>query len=274
MQWQVHSLPNNITIGSLTLNAPATLNALTVEMGQEFSAQCRQITESMATDNNNNLTAIVLTGRGKAFSAGGNLDWLMGLGDNNSVHANTDAMLQFYSSFLCVRDIPVPVVAALTGPAMGAGAGLALACDLRTAHGSNMMLLGLHFARLGLHAGMGVSHFLSSALGNQSGIINELLLTGKTLSAQECLALGLVNRVSDDAQKSAFALATEISQQHPVAVRTMLQTLRQRQDQGLQQALQREAYAQAVCYARGDWGEGIRAVAEKRDPRFDPYHAR
>jgi enoyl-CoA hydratase/carnithine racemase len=59
-----------------------------------------------------------------------------------------------------------------------------------------------------------------------------------------------------------------------VAMRTMLQTIRQRQDDGLEQALQREAMAQAVCYAREDWGEGLEAVANKRDPVFDPYHTK
>ena len=281
MARQVLEIPDShSTIGSLTLNAPATLNALTVEMGTEFSAKCRQITESLVKDNNNNMAAIILSGRGQAFSAGGHLDWLLSF-RHNSVHANADAMLSFYKSFVCsIRQIPVPVVAALSGPAVGAGAGLALACDLRTAqrsndnnNKSNTMLLGLHFTRLGIHAGMGASHFLAHALGHRSGILNEILLLGKTLSVQECCELGLVNRVSDDdddnntAQESAMALAQEIAQQHPVAVRTMLQTLRQRQDDcGLEQALQREAWAQAACYARGDWGEGIRAVAEKRDP--------
>jgi enoyl-CoA hydratase/carnithine racemase len=67
-------------------------------------------------------------------------------------------------------------------------------------------------------------------------------------------------------------LATNISTQHPVAIRTMLQTIRQRQDDGLEQTLQREALAQAICYNRDDWGEGVNAIAEKRDTVFDPYH--
>mgnify|MGYP000190435129 CR=1 FL=1 len=87
-----------------------------------------------------------------AFSAGGDLRWLRSLRDN-SVHANADLMRQFYQSFLCLRrELPVPVIAALHGPAMGAGAGLALACDLRTAAPRDK-ILGLHFSRLGIHTG-------------------------------------------------------------------------------------------------------------------------
>jgi enoyl-CoA hydratase len=274
VQWDVRPLPDcpSRFVGTITLNSPLTYNALTVEMGVEFSALCREITQNLTNVEHQEVVAIVLQGGGdKAFSAGGNFDWLHSL-RHKSVHANTDAMLQFYRAFLCVRQLPVPVIAALQGPAVGAGAGLALACDLRTAVSNKRIILGLNFTRLGIHAGMGVSHSLLQA-GVPSAVLNELLLTGKSLSGEECLELGLVNRLATNATKAAWELASEIGKGHPVAVRTMLQTLRQRQDQGLEQALQREAYAQAVCYAREDWGRGVHAVAEKRDPVFDPYHS-
>jgi enoyl-CoA hydratase/carnithine racemase len=188
------------------------------------------------------------------------------------VHHNADLMLNFYNSLLCIRKVPVPVIAALHGPAMGAGACLALACDMRTAS-PKPRILGFNFSRLGIHSGMGGSHLLERALGGSSAIINEILLTGKVLSGQEAYDMGLVNRLEDDAKGAAYELAAEVAKQNPVAVRTMLQTVRQRQDVGLEQALQREAYAQAVCYNRDDWGEGVNAVAEKRDPSFGPYHS-
>lgn len=114
------------------------------------------------------------------------------------------------------------------------------------------------------------------ALGGPSAKLNEILLTGKILSGQEAFELGLVNRLVDtgeDAKASAHDLATTIADQtHPVAVRTMLQTIRQRQDSGLEAALQREALAQAVCYSRRDWGEGVHAVEDRRPPQFHGYH--
>lgn len=258
-------------IGTITLQAPKTYNALTVEMGREFLELCRRLEHDFLSINETECHAIVLVGQGDdAFSAGGNFDWLRSL-KNNSVHQNADMMLQFYKSFLCIRTIPIPVIAALQGPAIGAGAGLALACDLRTA-AEKPKILGFNFSRLGIHSGMGSSHLLKSALGAPSAILSEILLTGKVLSGRESFDLGLVNRISNDAKADAYALAREISQQHPVAVRTMLQTIRQRQDEGLEGALQREAISQAVCYNRGDWGEGVNAVAEKRNPRFGPYY--
>lgn len=257
-------------IGTITLQSEKTYNALTVEMGVEFSEVCRQITHDLTTGGQD-VPAIVLTGQGEnAFSAGGNMEWLKSL-RHNSVHHNADLMMNFYNSFLCIRKVPVPVIAAIQGPAIGAGAGLALACDLRTA-ARKERILGLNFARLGIHSGMGGSHLLERAMGAPSALMNEILLTGRILTGQECMDLGLVNRLSDDPKGDAYELAAEIAKQHPVAVRKLLMTLRVRQDEGLDRALQREALAQALCYARDDWGEGVTAVAEKRSPVFEPYH--
>lgn len=271
--WGTKPVPDrpDRSIGFLTLNSPSTYNALTVEMGKEFSALCHELTEKITFDQD--VAAIVLRGGGdKAFSAGGNLEWLHSL-RSKSVHANADQMVRFYKSFLSIRDIPVPIIASLQGPAVGAGAGLALACDLRTAVKGHRIILGLNFTRLGIHAGMGSAHWLMRALGGSQGTLNELLLTGRMLSGEECLELGLVNRLSEDSNECAWNLAVEIARRHPVAVRTMIQTLRARQDEGLEGALQREAYAQAVCYAREDWGRGLESVVKKQEPIFDPYHS-
>jgi len=262
-------------VGILTLQSEANLNALTVELGREFQSTVQRISHDIVTGAQHppNVDVVILKGAGdSAFSAGGNLEWLQSL-RHNSVHQNADLMLQFYNYFLCVRQIPVPVICALHGPAMGAGAGLALACDLRTAAPRDK-ILGLHFTRLGIHTGMGASHFLPQAVNAGSAVLGEILLRGKILSGREAFDLGLVNRLAEDAKQAAHRLAEEITvHQHPVAVRTLLQTLRQQQDVGLGLALQREAMAQAACYAREDWGEGVDAVAAKRDPVFAPYHS-
>jgi len=266
-------LDKTTSIGTITLQSPSTYNALTVEMGQEFSALCRQIETALTlgASSETECHAVVLVGAGDdSFSAGGNIDWIRSF-KNNSAHANVDLMLQFYKSFLSVRSIPVPVIAALHGPAIGAGAGLALACDLRTA-APRSRILGFNFAKLGMHSGMGSSHFLPTLAGGMSSKITEILLKGKILSGNEASELGLINVLSDHAKEAAYDLALEISKQHPVAIRTMLQTIRQTQEHGLEAAIQREALAQAVCYNRNDWGEGVNAVSSKREPVFEPYH--
>lgn len=270
VSWRVNE---DDKVGTLTLESPETLNALTVEMGLEFQDLVTQIRHDlMSTDKDSlNVNAIVLEGAGeKAFSAGGNVEWLRGLKDQ-PVYVNADAMISFYKSFLCVRQLPVPVICAIQGPAVGAGACLALACDMRVSS-EGPRKLGFTFSKLGIHSGMGGSHLLMRAMGGPSGLVNEILLTGKLLSGEEACRLGLVNRLSKDVKEDAHELAKEVARQNPLATRSMIQTLRQQQDEGLEAALQREACAQALCYNREDWGEGLDAVVEKRDPVFGDYH--
>ena len=139
---------------------------------------------------------------------------------------------------------------------------------------------------------MGASHFLPLLLGHTKA--TEVLLTAKKFTANEAFDIGLANRLvqekeeekedidecgdihSSSTMKEALDLAETLTSQHPVAMRTMVQTLRDSQNScngsNLEIALRREAYAQAVCYARKDWGEGLDAVVERRSPNFDDYH--
>lgn len=265
-------LDESTKIGTITLNNPKAFNALTIEAGLVFSDRIREINTQLTVDGAE-CHAIVLTGAGdQAFSAGGNLEWLRSLKDN-SVQDNADAMVRFYSSFLIVRTLPVPVIAAMQGPGVGAGAGLALACDLRTV-ANKPRILGLNFTKLGIHVGMGASQFFPLAMGPGNAILNEALLLGKMLSGQECFDYSIANRLSDDPKGDAYEMASEIAKQNPVAVRSIVQTMRVRQNDGLEAALQREALSQALCYNQSDWGEGVNAAAEKREPVFKPYHTK
>jgi enoyl-CoA hydratase/carnithine racemase len=260
-------------VGTIELHSHKTLNALTVEMGREFRSLIDQLEQEF--HESSNIQAVVLCGEGtQAFSAGGNLEWLMSL-HNNSFHANVDLMLQFYTSFLCMRQkIPVPIIAALTGPAMGAGACLAMACDLRVAcDDTKRPVLGFPFSKLGIPSGMGGLYLLHHS-GLTTVQANEILMMGKSLTGPEALQLGLVNRVVpiDRVKREAWSMAREISVKHPVAVRSMIRNCRLEQDRGLVDALHRDAYAQAMCYARSDWGRGLEAVAQKCEADFDNYH--
>lgn len=243
-------------------------------MGRDFERVITQIEKELY--GSSNIQAIVLQGSGdEAFSAGGNLKWLLSLHEH-SVHANVDAMLQFYNSFLCLRQkIPVPVIAALQGPAMGAGACLALACDLRVAASGNVRVLGFPFSKLGIPSGMGGLYLLQQQ-GLSASKAAEILLLGHTLTGEDANELGLINRLvpSDQVKVTAHELAAEIATRHPVAVRSMIRTWRLGKDSGLAEALYRDAHAQAMCYNRNDWGRGLKAVAEKRDADFDWYHSK
>jgi len=254
-------------------------------MGNEFEALVSQLGSDLVQEGNPNseIGAIVLQGEGdKAFSAGGDLEWLRSL-SNNSFHANVDLMLGFYKSFLCLREkLPVPVIAALHGPAMGAGACLAMACDLRVGVSGDLPLLGFPFAKLGIPSGMGALHLLQQCANLGSSQAAEILLLGKTLTGEEASELGLLNRMvssRETVKEEAKSLALEVTRNsHPLAVRSLVRSMRSETDQSgggnLAACLDRDAHAQAMCYHRGDWGEGLEAVAAKRDPEFDDYHCK
>jgi enoyl-CoA hydratase/carnithine racemase len=298
-------------VGTITLNSPKTLNALTIEMGKEFETLITKLQHDLTStsdddDDNNpnkNVSAIVLQGSGdKAFSSGGDMQWLRGL-KNNSVHANVDIMMNFYNSFLCIRtkNLPVPIIAAIQAPAMGAGACLALACDLRIASASasdvdssstrarTRPVLGFPFTKLGIPSGMGSIHLLQNVNKLSQSQVSEILLLGKSLSGEEAYKLGLINKlvphtqnVKDEAYNMALDIATN---HHPVAIRSMIRSIRLNVDENkLIDSLYKDAHAQAMCYARNDWGEGLPTaviqdktktnINNKAPPNFDNYHSK
>jgi len=249
-------------IAVLRLNRPDKLNAMTTELGDAFA----EAVERLSREEADTLGAVVVTGAGKAFSAGGDLNFLRDR-HVDTPSRNAPIMRTFYQRFLCVRSLPVPVLAAINGPAIGAGLCFALACDVRIAAPKAKM--GLTFTALGLHPGMGATHFLPSIVGPQ--VASELLLTGKVIQGEEAYRCGLIARTAEDPLAAAIESASAMAAAGPVAVRTTVRSLRMRQDVGLEQALQREADAQAQCYASKDYAEGVEAVAEKRKPRFVQY---
>ena len=143
----------NPRIGVLTLNSPETYNALTPEMGNQFQTKVREIqdtlqdpTTSTGAEGLPTIQALILVGKGRAFSSGGNLAWLHSLSDN-PIHVNVDTMMSFYNSYLCIRNLSIPIIGAIHGPAVGAGACLACACDFRVMGPKGA--LGFNFLSLG-----------------------------------------------------------------------------------------------------------------------------
>jgi enoyl-CoA hydratase len=149
---------------------------------------------------------------------------------------------------------------------MGAGVCVALACDLRIA--AKGTRLGLNFVRVGLPPGMGATLMLPRLVGPARA--SELLLSGKTIDADEALRIGLVNAVVPRAEleTTALAFAKEIAQAAPLAVAATARALRAWTTQELDAALDAEAAAQATCYASADLAEGVRAARERRAPSF------
>jgi len=249
------------------LNDPARLNSLTADMGDQFL----EVVDFLCNKGAEGLGAVVLTGTGRAFSAGGSLSFLHDR-SNDSPCRNATVMRRFYERFLSMRRIPVPVIAALNGPAIGAGLCVSLGADVRIA--AKDAKLGVTFVGLGLHPGMGSTYFLPKLIGQQNAA--RMLLTGDVISGEEAKAMGLVADVSESGEacvQDAIKLAVRMASAAPVAVRTCVRSIRMAQDEGLDRALWREADAQSQTYNTPDLKDGVEAVAEKRKPTFSLWES-
>ena len=253
-------------VAIITLNDPKRMNALNIDMGDAFG----DIVADLKGPRADEVGAVVLQGAGKAFSAGGDLGFLEDR-HYDTPSRNAAIMRKFYSRFLAVRELPVPVVAGVNGAAVGAGLCLALACDMRVIAADARV--GITFVGLGLHPGMAATHFLPRVCANHH-FAARMMLTGDLVAGADACAqygLGEVAPDGDAARAQALALADSIASKAPVAVRTCVRSIRMGQEDGLERALWREAGAQAECYGSADYLEGVRAIVEKRKPEFSCY---
>lgn len=256
------------SVALVVFDDPGRRNAMTESMGRALT----QVVARLSSDPD--LRAVVLTGAGNAFSAGGDLAMLEAksrAGREAPGTAGREAsrtfMRDFYRLFLSVRDLPCPSIAALNGAAIGAGLAIALACDLRVA--ARDAKLGLNFTQLGIHPGMGASWTLPRLVGPAHAA--DLLLTGRTIDGAEAARIGLVNRCVEraDVVATALEMAHAIARCAPIAVRGTRAALHRSMAATLDSQLEFEAEQQAICYESADFAEGLRAVREKRPPRFE-----
>jgi enoyl-CoA hydratase/carnithine racemase len=244
----------------LTLTLPDRRNAMTGDLTSAFA----DAVASLRPDRS--VRCVVVTGEGSAFCAGGDLSWI-GESPDMSVDAIRDRMLPFYRTWLSIRDLDVPSIAAVNGHAIGAGLCLALACDLRyVARGAK---LSAPFTQLGMHAGMAATWLLPEIVGVATA--RELLFTGRAVEGDEALRLGLVNGVydADELLDAALAVATRIAGAAPIATRLTKAGLRAGGHGSMEAALQYEGLAQPVTFATDDLREGLAATREKRTPKFN-----
>ncbi len=242
----------------LTLDLPDKRNPMTEEM----TAAWVEAVDAMRGDRS--VRCVVVTGAGKGFCSGGDLGWLSSR--DATVDELRDKMLPFYRAWLGLRTLDVPSIAALNGAAVGAGAALALSCDLRYAGASAKFTVP--FAQLGMHAGMATTFTLPEVVGLAAA--RDLLLTGRVADSAEMLRLGLVSAVFDDAAllDSVLERAVQVASAAPVATRLHLEALRDGGHASLDRALQWEALAQPVTMATQDLQEGLAAKVERRAAVF------
>jgi enoyl-CoA hydratase len=244
----------------LTLDNPAMRNA----MSDEMTASWVTAVDRIAADPS--VRAVVVTGEGSAFCSGGNTSWIASEPDATVDHLRS-RMMPFYRAWLSIRRLEVPTIAAVNGPAIGAGLCLALACDIRYA--ASGAKLGVPFNKLGMHAGMAGTWLLPEVVG--AAHARDLLLTGRVVDADEALRLGMVSRVvePDGFLDDVLATAAGIAATAPIAARLTKIALADGGHADFEAALQWEALAQPVTLATADLQEGIAAARDKRPARFE-----
>ena len=245
----------------LTLNRPERLNALTVEVAKDFKAAVHEALERGAR-------AIVLTGAGRAFSAGGDLREMQDIASRDGrVEAFFDEPLRVLNaSILLIRETPVPFIAAVNGVASGGGCNLALACDVVIA--AESAKFNQAFIRIGLVPDCGGTFILPRLVGWKRAA--ELMFTGDLITAQHAAEMGMINSVAADGElmSQVMAMAEKLANAPTAAIGRIKQLLDASATNDWPGQLDLERRMQIESGKTKDFVEGVSAFLEKRPPRF------
>jgi len=247
-------------VATLTLNRPERLNALNGALGQALLDALNSLAEDAA------IRAVVLTGAGRGFCAGGDIDVLRKAREREDL-TEVEALLKTGKQIiLAMARMPKPIIAAVNGPAAGAGANLALACTTRIA--SEQANFTQSFAKIGLFPDFGGTYFLPRLVG--PALAMELILTAAAVTAADALRMGLVSRVvsHDRLDQETMLLAARFAAAPPIVARGIKQALGGDGREELEKALDEEIRWQMTCFRSQDCREGLQAFFEKRPPRF------
>lgn len=247
-------------IAVFTLNRPEKYNAF----DPPFIREVRSTFE--ATIRKPDVSAVIITGAGKAFCAGGDVTAMRAALDRDPARLFQDLTEHFHPMIAAIRKTPKPIVAALNGPAAGGGVGLALACDLRIASEAASFKPG--YRRLGIVPDGGITYLLPRMAGYS--VAQRIILRDETVTVQEAARLGLVDRVVPAEQLLPAALeeAGRLAAQPPESFRLTKELLNLSALPNLEAHLDRERRRIAAS-AKGPWlREGVTAFLEKREPDF------
>ena len=246
-------------VATVTLNRPERKNPLTFESYDELRATFYEL------DHDYSVKVVVIRGAGGNFCSGGDVHEIIG----PLTKMTGDGLLKFTRMtgdlVRAMRACPQPIIAAVEGVCAGAGAIMAMASDIRFGQpGAKTAFL---FSRVGLSgADMGACAILPRIIGH--GRAAELLFTGRNMSAEEGLAWGFFNRVVEDVQAEAFALADELAKGPSIAHAVTKKQLDAEWNVSIDEALEMEARAQALCMETKDFHRAYEAFAAKRTPEF------
>jgi enoyl-CoA hydratase len=241
-------------VGLITLNRPQVMNALNNQLMRELMDALESF------DKNDSVGAIVITGNEKAFAAGADIKEMAG----KSIQQMMDT--DHIAVFGRIRTIQKPVIAAVSGWALGGGCEIALSCDMIVV--SESAQFGQPEINIGVIPGAGGTQRLTHAVGK--AIAMEMILNDRRLSAKEAYQLGMVNRVVpvDGYLDEALKLAEEIASRAPIAVRAAKKMINQAFERTLANGLAAEKQEFYNLFATEDQKEGMRAFIEKRKPEW------
>ena len=247
-------------VTTITLDRPESANTLT-------PALCEEVIDALGALEDGT-RVVVVEGSGGWFSAGGDIDDMEAQNDDPTPADRYD-YIDGYGHELVrqLRALDQPVVASVSGHAVGAGCNLALACDLIVA--DETAKFSQVFTNVGLHPDCGGTHFLPRQVGTKKAC--ELVFTGRMVDAEEAAEMGLVNEVvAEGSLETATAeLAAEIADGPPIAIRLAKESIYRNADASLEEALDREALAQLFCTATDDFEEGVAAFQNGEKPVFE-----
>jgi enoyl-CoA hydratase/carnithine racemase len=250
-------------IVTLTMNAPERRNALAIEGGSTdaFVSACRHIAAEP------DVRAVILTGAGSAFSAGGDLKSMRERFGMPPAAIRDSYRRGIQQIPLALFELDVPTIAAVNGPAIGAGLDLACMCDIRI--GAESSSYAESFVSVGIVPGDGGAWLLPRAVGHSRAA--EMAFTGDRLDARAALECGLISRLVPDAElmDAARALAARIARNPPQVLRMTKRLLREGQHMRLSSLLEMSAAFQALAHTTRDHEEAVNAWFEKRPPRFE-----
>jgi len=262
MKWEYVLLDKKDGVGTITLNRPEKYNAFGGNMRQEIL----QAVEDACADAD--VRVIVITGAGKTFCTGGDVDEFVG-GTSKAMSEGEVATNERYTMCKVVKainSVEKPVIAAVNGVAAGGGCNFALSCDIRIA--SEKARFGQVFTRRGAHPDWGGIYFLPRLVGYAKAA--ELIFSGEVVGAQEALRIGMVNKVvpHEELMQATYDMAGRMARNAPLPIAFAKRGLQNFYKMDLVQALDYEAYVLGVTLKSDDFMEGFKAFLEKREPVF------
>lgn len=245
----------------ITLNRPRKRNPLTLKLRVELIEALKE------AERDEQIDVIILTGAGKAFCAGGDVERFAKRIQQEDQSKKRRTFIERFGAWAVeIAKVDKPIIAAINGVAAGAGISIALLCDLRIASDQAKFILA--FVRMGLVPDVGLTYILPRTIGMGKAL--ELFYTAGRLDAREAYSAGLVNKIvpHEKLMEEAYAVASRIAKGPRIALRLIKRSVYRELVSSLHEQIDLEGLMQNICFTTDDHREGVKAFIEKREPHF------